>query len=43
MGRQLLTQVASVCLFVDEENARGRDFYLSVDYTPASSYNILYF
>jgi GNAT superfamily N-acetyltransferase len=43
MGRQLLKQVGSVCLFVDEENARGRDFYLSVGYAPASSYNILYF
>lgn len=43
MGRQLLKHVGAVCLFVDEENARGRDFYLSVGYTPASSYNILYF
>ncbi|HEX8337657.1 MAG TPA: GNAT family N-acetyltransferase [Pyrinomonadaceae bacterium] len=43
MGRHLLEQVGSVCLFVDEENARGRDFYLSVGYAPASCYNILYF
>lgn len=43
MGRQLLKHVNSVCLFVDEENTRGRSFYLSVGYTPASSYNILYF
>jgi len=42
-GRQLLRHVGSVCLFVDEENRRARDFYLSVGYTPSRRYNILYF
>ena len=43
VGRQLLGRVRTVCLFADEENSRARDFYLSVGYRPASSYQILYF
>lgn len=43
MGRQLLDSVASVCLFVDEENCRAREFYLSIGYLPSTRYNILYF
>lgn len=43
MGRELLRRVGSICLFVDEGNARGRDFYLSVGYEPASRYQIFYF
>ena len=43
MGRRLLRHVGSVCLFVDEENTRVKDFYLSVGYLPSSRYNILYF
>ena len=43
MGRHLLKHVASVCLFVDEENRRARDFYLKAGFLPSGSYNILYF
>ena len=43
MGRQLLKRVGSVCLFVDEDNRRARDFYRSVGYLPSTPYNILYF
>ena len=43
MGRHLLSQSNAVCLFVDEENLRARDFYASVGYAPASRYRILYF
>src|SRR5215207_162440 len=34
MGRRLLKHVGAVCLFVDEENRRARDFYLNVGYQP---------
>lgn len=43
MGRRLLKEAASVCLFVDETNPRARDFYLSLSYLPTSRYHILYF
>jgi GNAT superfamily N-acetyltransferase len=43
MGRQLLAQSSAICLFVDEANRRGQDFYHSVGYTCASRYHILYF
>jgi uncharacterized protein len=43
MGRRLLKHVGAVCLFVDEENRRAQNFYLSVGYQPSSRYNIFYF
>lgn len=43
MGRQLLEQANAVCLFVDEQNRRAQDFYLSIGYARASRYHILYF
>ena len=43
MGRQLLGQASAICLFVDEQNRRAHDFYLSVGYACASRYHILYF
>ena len=43
MGRRLLAHVGSVCLFVDQENGRARDFYLGTGYEPSSRYQILYF
>ncbi len=43
MSRLLHAHVDSVCLFADDENARARDFYLSVGYAPVSRYRIIYF
>ena len=43
MGRQLLGQTKAICLFVDERNRRGQEFYFSIGYTCVSRYHILYF
>ncbi|HEY1403929.1 MAG TPA: GNAT family N-acetyltransferase [Pyrinomonadaceae bacterium] len=43
MGRQLLGQANAICLFVDERNERAQNFYLSLGYTCARRYHILYF
>jgi predicted GNAT family acetyltransferase len=43
MGRQLLGQTKAICLFVDERNRRGQDFYSSIGYACANRYHILYF
>jgi len=43
MGRQLLGQTKAICLFVDERNRLGQDFYFSIGYACASRYHILYF
>jgi hypothetical protein len=43
MGRQLLGQTKAICLFVDERNRQGQDFYFSIGYDCARRYHILYF
>lgn len=43
MGRQLLKQTKAICLFVDERNRRGQEFYFSIGYACARRYHILYF